>query len=98
MRRTLALALAFASVSASVWLPAQSQQPAASGYQLPPKAIVDRLNGEINLGLTDPNVSVRLVDYGSTAMPMAPEQFGKFIADETEKWAKVIKFARIRPD
>jgi tripartite-type tricarboxylate transporter receptor subunit TctC len=63
-----------------------------------PAQIVDRLNKEINAGLADPGMTARLAALGSSAFPVSPAEFGKFIADETEKWAKVIKFARIEPD
>ena len=63
-----------------------------------PAEIVEKLNREINAVLTDPKLKARLADFGGVPMPMTPPEFGKFIADETEKWAKVIKFAGIRPD
>jgi tripartite-type tricarboxylate transporter receptor subunit TctC len=63
-----------------------------------PAEIIDRLNKEINAGLSDPRIIARLAALGSSAFPVSPADFGKFIADETEKWAKVIKFARIKPD
>jgi tripartite-type tricarboxylate transporter receptor subunit TctC len=63
-----------------------------------PAEIVDRLNKEINVGLADPGMTARLAALGSSAFPVSPAAFGKFIADETVKWAKVIKFARIEPD
>ena len=63
-----------------------------------PAEIVDRLNKEINVGLADPGMTARLAALGSSAFPVSPAEFGKLIADETEKWAKVIKFARIEPD
>ena len=63
-----------------------------------PAEIVERLNKEINAGLGDPGMTARLVALGSSAFLVSPAQFGKFIADETEKWAKVIKSARIEPD
>ena len=59
--------------------------------------IRDRLNKEINAVLSDPNMKARLVGLGGEPMSMAPAEFEKFIADETEKWAKVIKFAGIKP-
>jgi tripartite-type tricarboxylate transporter receptor subunit TctC len=61
-----------------------------------PAEIIDRLNKEINAGLADPGVTARLAALGSSAFPVSPAEFDKFIADETEKWAKVIKFARIK--
>ena len=63
-----------------------------------PAAIVDKLNIEINASLADPKVKVRLTELGGTAFPGSPAQFGKLIADETEKWGKVIRAANIKPD
>jgi tripartite-type tricarboxylate transporter receptor subunit TctC len=62
-----------------------------------PAEIVDKLNNEINAGLADPKMKARLADLGGVALPGSPAEFGKLIADETEKWAKVIKFAGIKP-
>ncbi len=61
-----------------------------------PVEIIDKLNTEINAGLVDPKMKERLDNIGGVPMPMTPAEFGKFIADETEKWAKVIKFAGIK--
>jgi tripartite-type tricarboxylate transporter receptor subunit TctC len=63
-----------------------------------PAAIIARLNKEINAALADPKMKARLVDLGGTALVGSPADFGKLIADETEKWAKVIKFADIKPE
>jgi tripartite-type tricarboxylate transporter receptor subunit TctC len=63
-----------------------------------PAEIVDKLNREFNAGLADPKIKQRLADLGGVPMPMTPADFRKFIADETEKWAKVIKFAGIKPE
>ncbi len=63
-----------------------------------PAEIVDRLNKEINAALADPKIKARLADLGGTVLALSPADFGKLIAEETEKWAKVIKFARIKPD
>jgi len=63
-----------------------------------PAGIVDRLNKEINAGLADPKLKARIADLGSTVLPGSPAEFGKLIAVETEKWAKVIKFANIKPE
>jgi tripartite-type tricarboxylate transporter receptor subunit TctC len=60
--------------------------------------IVERLNKEISAALADPGIKVRLADLGNEPMPMTPAGFGKFIADETEKWAKVIRTANIKPE
>ena len=61
-----------------------------------PTEIVDRLNKEINAGLADPTIKARLTDLGSTTLTGSPSDFGKLIADETEKWAKVIRAANIK--
>jgi len=58
-----------------------------------PVEIIDKLNKAINAGLADPQIKGKLIDLGGDPMPMTPAQFGKFLADETEKWAKVIKFS-----
>ena len=63
-----------------------------------PVDIVARLNKEITVGLADPKIRARFAELGSTVFPSSPADFGKLIADETEKWAKVIKFANIKPD
>jgi tripartite-type tricarboxylate transporter receptor subunit TctC len=62
-----------------------------------PAEIIDKLNNEINAALADPKLKARLADLGGTPLPGTPADFGKFIAEETEKWAKVIKFAGIKP-
>jgi tripartite-type tricarboxylate transporter receptor subunit TctC len=62
-----------------------------------PVGIVDKLNKEINAAFADPKMKARLADFG-TLLPGSPADFGKLITDETEKWAKVVKFAGIRPD
>ena len=62
-----------------------------------PAEIVEQLNKEVNAALADPKMKVRLADLG-VALPGSPAEFGKLIADETEKWAKVVKFAGIRPE
>ena len=63
-----------------------------------PVQIVDKLNSEINVALADPKIKARLADLGATVLPGSPADFGKLIAEETEKWAKVVKFAGIKPD
>jgi tripartite-type tricarboxylate transporter receptor subunit TctC len=63
-----------------------------------PPEIVDKLNKEINAGLADATLKKRFADLGSVPFPGSPADFGKLIADETEKWAKVIKFANIKPE
>jgi tripartite-type tricarboxylate transporter receptor subunit TctC len=61
-------------------------------------AIIGELNREINAGLADPKVAARLDDAGVTVLAGSPADFGKLIAEETDKWARVIKFAGIKPD
>jgi tripartite-type tricarboxylate transporter receptor subunit TctC len=63
-----------------------------------PAEIVDKLNEEVNAALDDPKMKARLADLGGVALPGSPAEFGKLIADETEKWAKVIKFAGIKAE
>jgi len=62
-----------------------------------PAAIVDRLNNEINAALADPKMRARLADLGGEVLAGSPAQFAKLIADETEKWGKVIRAAGIKP-
>jgi tripartite-type tricarboxylate transporter receptor subunit TctC len=62
-----------------------------------PAEIVDKLNKEINAALVDPTMRARLADLGGTPLPGSPAQFGKLIAEETEKWGKVIRAANIKP-
>ena len=63
-----------------------------------PGEIVGTLNREINAALTDPEVKARLAALGVVPMPATPSEFGTFIAAETEKWAKVIRAANIKPE
>jgi tripartite-type tricarboxylate transporter receptor subunit TctC len=63
-----------------------------------PAEIVDRLNKEIIVSVAAPEMEARLAKLGATPMSGSPADFGKFIADETEKWGKVIKFANIKPE
>jgi tripartite-type tricarboxylate transporter receptor subunit TctC len=61
-----------------------------------PNEIVVKLNKEINAGLADPSMKARLAELGAVPMPMTPAEFGKFMADETEKWGRVIRAAHIK--
>jgi len=63
-----------------------------------PADIVDKLNKEINAGLADPKMRARIVDLGATVLVGTPAEFGKLLAEETEKWGKVVKFASIKVD
>ena len=63
-----------------------------------PDEIIDKLNKEINAILADPKAKARFAELGASLMPGSPADFGKFVADETDKWAKVVKFSGARPD
>jgi tripartite-type tricarboxylate transporter receptor subunit TctC len=63
-----------------------------------PADIVETLNSEINAGLADIQIRARLADWGGTPLAVSPADFGKLIADETEKWANVVKFANIKAE
>ena len=63
-----------------------------------PTEIVEKLNKEIDAALADPKLRARLAGLGGTVLALPAADFGKFIADETEKWAKVVKFAGIKPE
>jgi tripartite-type tricarboxylate transporter receptor subunit TctC len=63
-----------------------------------PAEIIDKLNKEINAGLADPKLKARFADLGAAVFPSSPAEFGKLIADETEKWAKVIRAAEIKAE
>ena len=63
-----------------------------------PAEIIDLLNKEINAALADPKIKARLAELGATALPGSPADFGKLITEETEKWAKVVKFSGAKPD
>ena len=60
--------------------------------------IIEKLNKEINAIVTDPTMNARLIALGTEPMPMTPSEFAKRIADDTKKWARVIKFANIKPE
>ena len=63
-----------------------------------PAEVIDRLNKEINAALADPKIKERLADLGGAVIPSSPVDFGKLIVDETQKWAKVIRFAGIKAE
>jgi tripartite-type tricarboxylate transporter receptor subunit TctC len=78
-------------LEASVWFGMVTPKNTSVG-------IVERLNKEINAALADPTIKKRFANLGATVLPRSPTEFGKFIADETEKWGKVVKAAGIRVD
>ncbi len=63
-----------------------------------PTEIIDRLNREINAALADPRIKARLADYGGGEFALSPAEFGQLIAEEADKWAKVVRFAGIKPE
>jgi tripartite-type tricarboxylate transporter receptor subunit TctC len=63
-----------------------------------PAEIVNKLNREINVGLADSKTKTRLADLGGATLTTSPDEFGKLIVDETEKWGKVIRAANIKPE
>jgi tripartite-type tricarboxylate transporter receptor subunit TctC len=63
-----------------------------------PAPIIATLNKTLNDALADPKLKARFAEMGGTIIPGAPEAFGKLIADDVEKWAKVIKFANLKAD
>jgi tripartite-type tricarboxylate transporter receptor subunit TctC len=71
---------------------------AAGAPRHTPAEIIDKLNGEINAGLADPKIAARLTDLGSMALTLSPADLDKFVVDETEKWAKVVRTAGIKAE
>ena len=63
-----------------------------------PPDIIDKLNKEINAGFADPKIKARFADLGGMALSGSPADFGKLIAEETEKWGKVIRAANIKAE
>jgi tripartite-type tricarboxylate transporter receptor subunit TctC len=63
-----------------------------------PVEIIDIINKQVNLGLADPKLKSRFADLGTAVFPGSPADFGKFVAADSEKWAKVVKFAGIKPE
>lgn len=82
--------------------PTRSQCPLELHFQQPAKStpteIVGKLTNEINAGLTDSKTRAQLADLGGTPLLGSPADFGKLIAEEIEKWAKVVKVAGLKPD
>src|SRR5262245_17024947 len=68
------------------------------GYKATPVEIVGKLNQEINAALADPKIKARLAALGVTILQGSPADFGKLIAEDTEKWAKVVRSANIKPE
>jgi tripartite-type tricarboxylate transporter receptor subunit TctC len=60
--------------------------------------IIEKLNSEVNAGLASPRIKARLTELGASAIPGSPAQFGSFIVQETEKYAGVIRTAKIKAE
>src|SRR5262249_16712354 len=76
---------------ASVWVGASMRRGT-------PPDIIEKINREINAGLANPSIRAQLADVGTTPMPLSPAEFGTFLAEETDKWGKVIRTAHIKPE
>ena len=63
-----------------------------------PIEIIRKLNTEINAALADPKIMARLADMGGTVLPGSSEDFGRVVAEDTEKWGKVVKSTGAKPD
>jgi tripartite-type tricarboxylate transporter receptor subunit TctC len=63
-----------------------------------PADVIERLNGDINAALADPALKARIADLGGTALIGSPADFGRLIAEETEKWGKVVRFSGAKPE
>ena len=63
-----------------------------------PTELIEKLNPEINAALANPKIKARLVDLGGTVLAGSPAELGKLIAEDNEKWGKVVKFAGIKPE
>jgi tripartite-type tricarboxylate transporter receptor subunit TctC len=63
-----------------------------------PAEIIEKLNKEVDAGLSDPKLNARLAGLGGTVLAGSPADFGKLIAEETEKWGKVVKFSGAKPE
>jgi tripartite-type tricarboxylate transporter receptor subunit TctC len=71
------------------------------GFGVPkttPAAIINNLNSEVNAALADPMMKARFGDLGATVLPGSPADFGKLVAEDTEKWGKVIRAANIKAE
>jgi tripartite-type tricarboxylate transporter receptor subunit TctC len=63
-----------------------------------PAEFIEKLNREINAGLADPKIKKRLTDLGALPLPTTPTEFGQLLTDESERWAKVVRSANIKPE
>jgi tripartite-type tricarboxylate transporter receptor subunit TctC len=60
--------------------------------------VIDKFNQQINATLAEPRIKARFAGMGATALPRSPADFGKLIFEDTEKWARVVKFSGAKPD
>jgi tripartite-type tricarboxylate transporter receptor subunit TctC len=79
-------------------MPSASRPKEPRDIRLSQPFIIDKLNKEINAALVDPKMKARLADLGGTVLSGSPAEFGKLIAEETEKWGKVVKLAGVKAD
>ena len=82
------------------WIDPARQPASSTTGGIPPRtlaAIIDRLNAETNAVLADPKIKTRLADLGGAMLGGSPSALGTLITEETEKWGKVVKFAKITP-
>ena len=77
-----------------------TRRPGLQGIGAPrhtPVEIIDKLNREINAGLADPRIKAGIADLGNAPLALSRDEYGKLLAEETEKWGKVIRAANIKP-
>jgi tripartite-type tricarboxylate transporter receptor subunit TctC len=63
-----------------------------------PVETIDKLNREINAALSDPKMSAKFIEIGGEPLAGSPSEFGRLVAEETEKWGKVVKFTGLKPE
>ena len=81
----------------SAWNEARSRRPISTPTHTPSE-IIAIVNKQVNAALADPRIKARFADVGATAFPMTSAEFGQLIAEDTEKWAKVIRAANIKAE
>ena len=91
-----AIAIAATAVMCAACAGHDQQSDGVGAPNVTPAGIVDKLNKEITAALADPKMKASISDMGAAPFVSSPADFGKFIADETEKWGKVIRAANIK--